>query len=74
MRKTQLTIAKNFIFSIDNDEERVIHSKSDNIEIRINDEADRVIEGNNIKIIWNRRKVMSLSLIMFRHYIINVIK
>ena len=74
MRKTQLTIAKNFIFSIDNDEERVIHSKSDNIEIRINDEADRVIEGNNIKIIWNRRKVMSLSLIMFRYYIINVIK
>ena len=74
MRKTQLTIAKNFIFSIDNDEERVIHSKSDSIEIRINDEADRVIEGNNIKIIWNRRKVMSLSLIMFRYYIINVIK
>ena len=53
MQKTQLTIAKNFIFSIDNDEKRVIHSKSDNIEIRINDEADRVIEGNNIKIIWN---------------------
>ena len=53
MRKTQLTIEKNFIFSIDNDEERVIHSKSDNIEIRINDEEDRVIEVNNIKIIWN---------------------
>ena len=30
--KIQLTIANNFIFSIDNDEEHVIHSKSDNIK------------------------------------------
>ena len=29
---------------MDYDEERVIHSKSDNIEIMINDEADKVIE------------------------------
>ena len=28
--------------SIDNDEEHVMHSKSDNIEIMINDEADKV--------------------------------
>ena len=28
--------------SKDNDEERVMHSKSDNIEIMINDEADEV--------------------------------
>ena len=28
--KIQLTIANNFIFSIDNDEERIMHSKSDN--------------------------------------------
>ena len=28
---------------MDNDEERVMHSKSDNIEIMINDEADEVI-------------------------------
>ena len=28
----------------DNDEERVIHSKSDNIEIMINDEPDEVKE------------------------------
>ena len=38
--KIQLTIAKNFISSIDNDEEHVMHSKSNNIEIMINDEAD----------------------------------
>ena len=33
----------NFVSSIDNDEEHVIHSRSDNIEIRINDEADKVL-------------------------------
>ena len=58
--KIQLTIANNFISSIDNDEERVMHSKSDNIEIMINDEADEVIKEllnslkTDIKIIWNR--------------------
>ena len=36
--KIQLIIVINFISSIDNDEERVMHSKSDNIEIMINDE------------------------------------
>ena len=30
--------------SKDNDEERLIHSKSDNIEIKINDKTDEVIE------------------------------
>ena len=44
-QKIQLTIAINFISSIDDsDEERVMHSKTDNIEITINDEADEVIE------------------------------
>ena len=42
--KIQLTIANNFISSIDNDEERVMHSKSDNIEIMTNDEVDEVIK------------------------------
>ena len=41
----QLTIANNFISSLDNDEERVIHSKSDNIEIMINGEADEAIKN-----------------------------
>ena len=40
--KIQLTIANNFISSKDNDEERVMHSQSDNIEIMINYEADEV--------------------------------
>ena len=32
------------IFSLDNDEECVMHSKSDNIEFMVNDEADEVIK------------------------------
>ena len=36
----QLTIANNFISTIDNDEERVTDSKNDNIEIMMNDKAD----------------------------------
>ena len=43
MRITQL--ANNFISSMHNDEERVIHSKSDNIEIMINYyEANKVVK------------------------------
>ena len=42
--KIQLTIAINFNSSRDNGEERAFHSKSDNIEIIINDEADEVIK------------------------------
>ena len=42
--KIQLKKANGFISSIDNDEEHVMHSKSDNIEVIINDEADEVIK------------------------------
>ena len=42
--KIQLTIAKNVISSKNNDEDRVMHSKSDKIEIMINDEANEVIK------------------------------
>ena len=41
--KIQLSIGNNFISSTD-DEEQVMHSKSDNIEIMINDEGDKVIQ------------------------------
>ena len=43
--KIQLTIANNFVSSIDYDEERVMHLKSDNIEIIISDEADEVMKN-----------------------------
>ena len=39
--KIQLTIANNFISSIDNDEEYVVHPKSDTMEIMINEEVDK---------------------------------
>ena len=48
-----------------------MHSKSDNIEIIINDEADEVIKAlfdspkKDIKIIKNGWKVVSLSSVMF---------
>ena len=42
--KIQLIIANNFISSIYNDEEHVMHSKSNDTEIMINDEADEVIK------------------------------
>ena len=42
--KIQLKIAMNSISSKDNDKERAIHSKIDNIEIMINDEADEVVK------------------------------
>ena len=43
-QKILLTIAINFISSKDNDEERLNHSKSDKIEIMINDKAGKVLE------------------------------
>ena len=42
--KIQLAIAINFISSKENDEEHVMHSKSDNIEIMANNKSDEVIE------------------------------
>ena len=44
MWKIQLAIASNFISSVDNHEECIMHWKSDNIEIMINDEANEVIK------------------------------
>ena len=40
--KIQLTIAVIFISFIDNDAEGVMHSKNENVEIMINDEANEV--------------------------------
>ena len=42
--KIQSAITNNFISSIDNCEERAMHSKSDNIKIMVNDEANKVIK------------------------------
>ena len=42
--KIQLIIANNFVFSIDNDKQHVMHSNTDNIGIMIIDEADEFIK------------------------------
>ena len=42
--ENSIKIAINFIYSKDSDEERVMHSKNNNVEIMINDKADEVIE------------------------------
>ena len=39
-----MTIANNFLSSIDNDEEHVMHSKGCNIEIIMNHKTDEIIE------------------------------
>ena len=54
-----------------------MHSRSDNIEIMINDAADEVIKKNfliHFKIDINRLKVVIVSSIMFIYCIINDIK
>ena len=77
--KIKLTIPSNFISSIDNNEERLIHSKSDDIEIMINDEADGVIKElfdslknrhqNNLESLEGSAFVFDYRI----YYIINVI-
>ena len=48
--KIQSTIAINFISSKDNDEERVMHSKSDDTLIMINDDVNDLLK--NVKLDW----------------------
>ena len=43
--KIELTKTINFMSSIDNNEELVMHSRSDNIEIMIHDEANNAIKN-----------------------------
>ena len=75
--KTQLLIAINSVseFFKDNDGQRVMHSKSDNIEIKINDKRDEVIEKNfqsllsSYQLVWvgniNKRKRFQMLLCSF---------
>ena len=61
--KIQLTVAINFSSSKDNDEERLMDSKGDNIEIIISDKVDEVkatlnpINNNNKKFFQHTVKV-----------------
>ena len=66
--KIHLAIANNFISSNGNYEEHIIHSKSDNIELRISDEADEVIKefSDSLKNIYqNNLKTMKVIEVVF---------
>ena len=62
MWKIQLTIAVNFISSIDNHEEHVVHSKIENIEIMIDDELGEVTKKffKSLKN-WNQNNLKSMK-------------
>ena len=74
-------VAINFMLSKDNDKNRVIHSKRENIEIMVNEKADEVIEelfqsllsryqiGSEISM-----KSSDLSLTLFIYSVANFIK
>ena len=77
--KIQLTIGFSYISFVDNDEVRVMHSESNNIQIMINDEGVKFIK-KLFKQLKNRYQKnlesmkVSLSSIMFIYFLINVIK
>ena len=75
MWKIQITIVINFISSMDNDEKHVMHSKSDGIEIMMNDEADEFIKKffDSLKNRYqnNQWKVVNLSSMMFIYCIMS---
>ena len=57
-----------------------MHSKNDNLETMMNDEVDEVVKElsilskTDIKVDWNKIKVVSFSSIMFIYCIIKAIK
>ena len=57
-----------------------MHSKNDNLETMMNDEVDEVVKElsilpkTDIKVDWNKIKVVSFSSIMFIYCIIKTIK
>ena len=44
VKKLKLTLVINFMFSIDTDEEPIMHLKSNNVEIMIKYKLDEIIE------------------------------
>ena len=66
--KIQLAIAINFISFKDIDEERVIHLKSDNIEIMNHDKADEVIK-ELFELLLSRYQIGLATLMKGSHFI-----
>ena len=55
--EVQLTIAINFIFSKDADEELVMHSKSNNTEFMTYDIADDIVDELFESLFWDTKLV-----------------
>ena len=75
--ETQLTIEINFMSSKDNDENCVIHSKSDNIKVMINVKEDEVIIEELFQLLLSRKPtglVVILYLVIFIYCICKCIK
>ena len=54
--KIQLTMAINFVSSKDSDETRIMHTKSNNVEIMVGSEADEIIEDLSEYFLQNIKK------------------
>ena len=79
--KMQLTISIKFLSSKVNEEERMMHSKSNNVKITINDKEDEVIEEHLQSLfpryhmrLKHQLKVMISYLIVVAYSITNVVK
>ena len=77
----QLTISIKFLSSKVNEEERMMHSKSNNVKITINDKEDEVIEEHLQSLfpryhmrLKHQLKVMISYLIVVAYSITNVVK
>ena len=55
--EVQLTIAINFIFSKDADEELVMHSKNNNTEFMTYDNADDIVDELFESLFWDTKLV-----------------
>ena len=71
--KIQLTVAIKFMSSKDNNDERVIHSKSDNKDIMSHNKADEVTEQLflnffflDIRLVWKHQRKVVISFLIVR--------
>ena len=62
-RKIQLTIKPEFMLSTDSNEKRMLHIKSDNVEIMIDNDTDKIIQELFNSFLW-RGEVFYLAMLM----------
>ena len=68
----EISIEVNYMSSKDNDEESVMHSKIINIEMRINDKEDKVIEELFLSLL-SRYQIELETLIKGRDFILDCV-